>query len=190
MPNTRCIIEIRDGSMNVIPGTTNFFTIEVNDDKYLFLYNYINEFCNDLKINDVEFQTRLGVPRDISRDFLNALSSVFPFLIDLSRHSYVRQEQMEMLFVHSSRDTGLFQMSIKFRGIISKYPFYVKSAIFIITNGLIVSLFSAIVSRSAGQFLLAFNNCMRFMFSIWCLSCIFYYAALFICIFMKHIRKL
>jgi hypothetical protein len=51
------------------------FLLDVSEAELLLLNNALNEICNGVHLDEAEFSTRLGVPRDEARRLLRLVSA-------------------------------------------------------------------------------------------------------------------
>ena len=61
--------------MNKVLESCNRTLVSVSPDELVGIFNALNEVCNNSRLSDDEFQTRLGVTRESLADLLARMSS-------------------------------------------------------------------------------------------------------------------
>lgn len=52
--------------------------VEFSDDELVILNNCMNEICNGVRIEDWEFETRIGSPRSVAQALLDKIHAALP----------------------------------------------------------------------------------------------------------------
>ena len=63
--------------MNIVAHNQNSFEFCLNLEELGLIGNALNEVCNGVHIDDLEFQTRLGADRSVMRELLKQISDAY-----------------------------------------------------------------------------------------------------------------
>lgn len=82
--------------MNVVLKSKERTLLSVSPEELVGIRNALNEICNDRRLAEAEFQTRLGVTREFLVGFLNQMPGEMSGLLKV-RYTYFLFPHMEIL---------------------------------------------------------------------------------------------